>query len=298
MPQVSIILPFFNAKSFLAEAIASVAAQTFSDWELLLVDDGSTDASSDIAQRHANSDPSRIFVIRHEGGLNRGLPATRNLGLQHARGELIALIDADDVWRPEKLEHQVKILQRNPTAAMVYGESEYWYDWTPGKGSNAIPPVAPGPRLYSPPTLLWMTYPLGGAGSPCPSNLMFRHKAAQEVGGFVEEFAGPWEDIAFLSKMFLQHPVYVANECWDRYRVHASSMSAAARRTGAEAQARRFYFSWLDRHLREHRIEDREVMKRYRAKTWDYRYPRTAKFYRKIRAAVRRILPTAASPKR
>ena len=290
MPHISIILPFFNAQAFLAEAVDSVIAQTFGDWELLLIDDGSADGSGAIAQRYADADPHRISLLHHEGGRNRGLPASRNLGLDRARAEWVALLDADDVWRPTKLARQAEIVVHHPQAAMIFGKSEYWHDWAPGNGlSNVVPPLAPT-GLHFPPALLCMTYPLGPGGSPCPSNLVFRREAARQLGGFVEEFAGPWEDIAFISKMLLHWPAYVSDECWDRYRVHASSMSARARETGAEAQGRRFYFSWLETYLRASAVDDARVWKRYRAKTWEFRHPRAASAYRALRATARRFI--------
>src|SRR5437773_8185120 len=94
-PAVSVVVIFKDAGGFLAEAIASVLAQTFRDWELLLVDDGSTDTSSATARREAELDAGRVRYLDHPGHANRGMSATRNLGLAHARGEFVAFLDAD-----------------------------------------------------------------------------------------------------------------------------------------------------------------------------------------------------------
>ena len=121
-PLVSAIIIFLNEERFLAQAIASVLQQSLADWELLLVDDGSTDESTAIARGFAQRDPSRIRYFEHAGHANRGMSAARNLGLDHARGSYIAFLDADDIWLPEKLREQVSALNDNPRAGMVYAE--------------------------------------------------------------------------------------------------------------------------------------------------------------------------------
>src|SRR5438093_8888063 len=107
-PLVSSIIIFFNAEKYFAEAIDSALAQTYPNWELILCDDGSTDGSTQIARKYAERYPDRVRYCEHEGHVNRGMSATRNLGLRHARGELIAWLDADDVWLPHKLARQVE----------------------------------------------------------------------------------------------------------------------------------------------------------------------------------------------
>src|SRR6266536_2693170 len=129
-PVVSVIIIFWNAERFIQEAIESVLMQAYANWELLLVDDGSTDGRTDIARRHAHQYPGRVNYFEHPGHRNRGMSASRNLGIRNAQGAYIAFLDADDVWLPNILEEQVGILEAYPEAAMVYGPIEYWYSWT------------------------------------------------------------------------------------------------------------------------------------------------------------------------
>ncbi len=105
-PTFSVLLPFFNERELVGTAIESVQAQTYEDWELLAVDDGSTDGSGEIVTRYAADDPRIRLIPRPNGGLS----AARNTGIAAANGRYCALIDADDIWLPEKLERQLPLL--------------------------------------------------------------------------------------------------------------------------------------------------------------------------------------------
>lgn len=115
-PLVSIVMPAYNGDRFIETAIRSVIAQTLTDWELIVMDDGSQDSTVDIAQRMAKED-SRIAVVRNEA--NMGVAKTRNRGMDLAAGSYVALLDCDDVWYPEKLEKQVALAQKTG-ADVVY----------------------------------------------------------------------------------------------------------------------------------------------------------------------------------
>ena len=97
---VSIITPTFNSERFIAETILSVQAQTYQDWEMLIVDDGSTDKTLEIISSFQEND-SRIKIFKNE--TNRGSAYSRNIALQNAKGKWIAFLDSDDIWHPEKL---------------------------------------------------------------------------------------------------------------------------------------------------------------------------------------------------
>jgi glycosyltransferase involved in cell wall biosynthesis len=127
---VSVIIIFLNTEKYLGEAIESVIAQTYEDWEILLVDDGSTDRSAEIAQHYTRLRPDQIQYLCHPGHSNLGKGASRNLGIQHAKGDYLAFLDADDVWLPQKLKEQVPVFDKHAEAGMVYGQTLYWYSWS------------------------------------------------------------------------------------------------------------------------------------------------------------------------
>ena len=112
---VSIIMPVYNAGDFLVEAIESVRKQTHQNWELIAINDGSTDNSLDILKQSANQD-KRIKIVNTE---HKGLPYALNTGLKEAQGEFIARMDADDVNHPKRLETQLKYLQNHPDIILV-----------------------------------------------------------------------------------------------------------------------------------------------------------------------------------
>src|SRR4051812_19789675 len=125
-PLVSVITPFYEAAPFIEHAIASVGGQTYSNWELILVDDGSGDGGSEIARAATNS-VADIHYLEHPGHAHRGVSASRNAGAAVARGDLIALLDADDLFLPTKLERQVAALQAHPAAGMVIANTLFWH---------------------------------------------------------------------------------------------------------------------------------------------------------------------------
>lgn len=261
-PLVSVVVIFLDAERFLEEAIGSVLAQSYPHWELLLVDDGSTDRSSAIARRLAESDPARIRYLEHPGHRNLGMSASRNLGLSHSRGKYLALLDADDVWLPEKLARQVAILEAHPEVALLFGAPLYWFGWTGAAADQArdyvIDLKLPAERVYDPPALL-VAFLDGSAPPPCPSDVLVRRQAAAEAGGFEDRFRGMYEDQAFFAKLLLRYPAYASGETWDRYRQHPDSCYAVAKASGTREAARRFYLTWLRDHLRQHRLAEGPV---------------------------------------
>lgn len=118
---VSVIVPVFNGERFLAETLDSLRAQTFSAWEALLVDDGSSDGTASLMSKYAREEP-RFKVLKHDQ--NYGLSAARNTGIAQATGEWVALLDGDDVWIPSKLERQLSIAKDNAKANFLF--CNYW----------------------------------------------------------------------------------------------------------------------------------------------------------------------------
>jgi glycosyltransferase involved in cell wall biosynthesis len=247
-PAVSVVMIFLDGAQFMDEAIGSVMAQTRGDFELLLCDDGSTDGSTAIAQRWAADHADRVRYLEHPGHVNRGMSATRNLGVGAARAELVAFIDADDVWRPRKLEEQTAIMAANPGIGLLCGTVRYWGSWA-GEEDRMVATGHVQNRIVDPPETSLALYPLGSAAAPCPSDMMVRREAIREVGGFEESFRGFYEDQAFLAKLYLARPVLFSDRVWLDYRQHPSSCSSVVAQDGRYHAVRRAFLAWFETYL-------------------------------------------------
>jgi glycosyltransferase involved in cell wall biosynthesis len=248
-------MPFVNLERYLGEAVESVLAQTYRSWELILVDDGSTDGSARLAQRYALGEPERIRCLSWPGGGNRGASAARNLGLADARGEFIAFLDGDDVWLPEKLEQQVAMLRSHPSIGALYGRTLYWRSWTnrvDRPQGDYLPAlgVPPG-RSIRPPRLLGLCLS-GDAMVPATCSIVLRRSVVDTVGGFEEDFKSLYDDQAFYAKLMLATPMLPVDVCWDKYRQHSESTCARAQHAGELRAARLRYLDWLVSYLRAH----------------------------------------------
>ena len=118
LPRVSVVIPAFNQARFLPAAIDSALAQTYRDREIIVVDDGSTDETPDVARRYGDA-------LRYVRQANKGLAGARNTGIERARGEFVALLDSDDVWLPGFLEHMMAVAEAQPRAAVYFGAWRY-----------------------------------------------------------------------------------------------------------------------------------------------------------------------------
>ena len=254
-PRVSVISIFYNASAYITEALESVLEQSFQDFELLLVDDGSTDESSEVAQAYAARYGPKVRCLQHPGNTNRGMSATRNLGLSEARGEFVAFIDADDRWRPSKLQEQIELLERMPDVDAICGTVRYWRSWE-GGNDTIVPTGHVQNQPVQPPQASIALYPLGRAAAPCPSDLILRRSAVLDLGGFEESFVGMYEDQAFLAKFYLEKTIYFADRIWLDYRVHGGSCVAGVRRDGRYGEVRRHFLEWFARYL-AHEPDDR-----------------------------------------
>jgi glycosyltransferase involved in cell wall biosynthesis len=261
MVTVSVVVPFLNADRYLGEAIASVQAQTWSDWEMLLVDDGSTDHSADIAAEAATADP-RVRVLRRPPDAGGSAAAARNLGIREARGEFVAFLDADDVFEPDNLESRLHGFEAHPEVMVVYGPTRWWHpgaehrDWTEGMRREAG-------RVHQPPKLLNRVVLLQLGHVPCTCGVMVRRRALELTGGFDEAFH-LYEDQTLWVKLMLRFPVYVTSVVGARYRQHASSATARSEASGVYVrtrphQARVPFLAWVRDHARDAGLADDSV---------------------------------------
>lgn len=258
-PSVSAIMIFWNAERFIAEAIESVLAQTYRKWELLLIDDGSTDASTAIAKSYVRRHSGQIRYYEHPAHANLGMSAARNLGLQQARGEFVSFLDSDDVWLPPKLERQIELLVAHPHADVVCGPTRWWYSWTGHESDRHRDSLrelfVTGSTLYQPPELFYR-FLRGEVRTPATCSPLIRSSAIKAVGGCEVSFEGMYEDQVLFAKLYAHASVFVTDQCWDNYRQHHHSHCAVSDRAGSahwgdENAQRQIFLAWLHRYVRE-----------------------------------------------
>lgn len=297
LPTVSAITIFLNAETFIEEAIESVLNQTYRRWELILVDDGSTDSSSETAQKYAQKYPNQIVYCEHPNHQNKGMSAARNLGISRAKGRYIAFLDADDIWLPRKLEKQVAILDAHSEAAMVFNPSKRWYSWTKRPEDTTrdwIETVSDRTdALIEPPALFLASMLEQRVQSASTCSLLVRRDVLDEVGGFEREFKGLYEDQVFLTKMYAQKTIYVTSDCLDFYRQHPNSCVALSSSRKQEGPARLQFLTWVKDYLATQKINNPLLQHALNEAIWPYQHPLLHRFQETIVPLGRQILPTA-----
>jgi glycosyltransferase involved in cell wall biosynthesis len=212
MPKVSVIIPTYNRAPWIGHAVSSVLNQTYQDLEIIVVDDGSTDGTAGLLSNYGNN----IRSLKHTR--NRGVSAARNTGIRESAGPLIAFLDSDDRWLPEKLAVQVRFFQDNPDAVACQSE-EIWMRngrrVNPGKRH-----LKPSGAIFEPSLRLCLV---------SPSAVMLRRSLLEEVGLFDEDLPA-CEDYDLWLRISSRHPVYLIRE----YLVvktggHADQLSARFR---------------------------------------------------------------------
>ncbi|MBD2184528.1 glycosyltransferase [Planktothrix sp. FACHB-1355] len=209
MALISVIIPVYNGEKTIRETIESVLAQTFSDWELIIINDGSTDSTLEVI---ANIKDNRLKVFSYP---NAKQAASRNRGLSIAHGEFIAFLDADDVWMPDKLELQLKALQTNTQAAIAYS----WTDCIDESGQflrrgNHINLTG---NVYA--QMLLTDFLEHG------SNPLIRRDALNQVGSF-DESLPPAEDWDMWLRLAARYQFVAVPSVQVLYRISANSASS------------------------------------------------------------------------
>jgi glycosyltransferase involved in cell wall biosynthesis len=218
MPKVDIIVPAYNAARYLKAAIESVEAQTFDDWRILLVDDGSTDNTAEVVAPYVERLGPKLKYIRQA---NRGLPGARNVAIEHSTAEFLALLDADDVWLPCRLAESLKCFEGRPEVGLSYGfisridADGVVFQTFAERQRHAEGRIAP--YIYMRETDLC-----------CPS-VTFRRRCVDEVGGFDESLRAT-EDRDLWLRIALRYEVALAPTVIAYYRTLSSSMSTDADR--------------------------------------------------------------------
>ena len=205
-PLISVVIPAFNAEPFVKDAIESVLRQSYSPIECIVVDDGSSDGTGCAVAQYGR----RVRLISQR---NQGVARARNRGAAEGRGELLAFLDADDVWLPERLALQARELEGSAAEAVLCAATEVDRYLRPIVERR----VAPRP---SPETMLLQQ----GSLVSCSSNMLIKHSSFDEVGGFHDALSvsADWD---FLLRLLETGPLEYVDEPLVLYRRHGGNMS-------------------------------------------------------------------------
>lgn len=215
-PLVSVIVPAFNAGATLGQTLQSVAGQSYSNIEVVIVNDGSTDRTEEIAASYCRED-GRARVVTQQ---NCGLPAARNAGIVRSTGDWIAPVDADDIWHPTKIEKQVRLaLAQAEAPAFVY----CWFRHI--DGSNRV--VGSGPRVQLNGRAFAQLAYLNAVGNG--SSLLISREVLNRTGLY-DEGLRACEDVEFQLRLARNAPIGCVPEHLVGYRIHQGNMSRDLRR--------------------------------------------------------------------
>lgn len=229
MPRVSILTPAYNAAKYLPETIESALAQTFQDFEMIIVDDGSTDNTKDAAESYVQRFPDKIRYIYQT---NAGPAAARNTAIKNSTGEYLALLDSDDLWIPDRLEECVRLLDQRPDIGLVHGRTKRLIEGI----------VSPGVERNVQYLSGWIFQPLVTriAHISCLT-AMFRRTCVDTVGLFDEarECIGV-EDRDLWIRISKYYPIHFINQELGIYRIISSGIS---RNTERMVEGRKYVIS-------------------------------------------------------
>ncbi len=209
--QVAVVMPCYNAQATLPETLESIAAQTFEDFCLVAVNDGSQDQTADILESFAQRFPERVVVIDQE---NQGQTVAKNVGLERSRSDFVAFIDSDDLWAPDKLEKQVRLMADNPQIGLCYTAARQIDPESTPVGLISVSPSHRGRCLNE----------LILRNNIVASSVMVRRDAVEQAGGF-DTALRACENWDLWIRIARGYELEYLDEPLTSYRLHPNNMS-------------------------------------------------------------------------
>jgi glycosyltransferase involved in cell wall biosynthesis len=235
--KVSIVTPFHNAESTISETAESVFRQNYSNWEWLLFNDASSDKSIQLIEQLQSKD-SRIRVIG-ETKRSMGPSYGRNLGIAQASGEIVALLDADDLWQPDYLERRLEAYEKFPEVGMIYGPAIIF-----GKNQEFIQDTGINDSKLFEPGELILPFMRNIKGTPCTSGVTINRQISENEIAFPQNLRRG-EDIAFFLLVNEHFSVFYDSTPTFRYRRHQASSTSKAQQAGLIHQMDWPFYKWL-----------------------------------------------------
>jgi len=218
MPKVSVIIPAYNCERYIREAIDSVLSQTYKDFELIVVNDGSQDRTAEVVKQYGSK-------VRYLYQSNSGQARAKNVGCGYAQGEYLAFLDSDDRWYPNKLDAQVKAMEKNPNVGLVYSDVDLideegrliqksYLTKRLSKNRRKLPETAIDNHLF-----------------PFPSTVLLRRELFEKAGGFDPSFYQNAEDFPLWARIYKFSEFYQLPYPLIQRRIHGQQASRKRNRT-------------------------------------------------------------------
>ncbi len=207
-------------------------------------------------------------------------------GISKANGDLIAFLDSDDCWLPEKLQNQVQILNEHRDVGVLCEASKYWFSWEKANQHDIVVKVGASEGKYFPPQLIYQLYPLGKGAAPCPSGMIMKKSSLDKIDGFEETFTGAnqvYEDQAFLCKIYLNETVFVSDDANNLYRQRSGSLMQSISQKHQYFRVRSYFLKWMDKYLLQHGINDARINKLMRKAKYQSANPGLYLFFKNIK---------------
>ena len=218
LPKISICMPSYNQARFLPRTLDSAISQTFQNFELLIVDDGSEDDSLEIDRRYAALRPDRIKILTHPNGENRGISASTNLALQNAVGEYVVILDSDDLWFPDTLERRLRFIEARPNIGLICSHYDVINDHDQVIKKTAAPDITEDCR-----SALALTHRMVMGCDIGNPTVMVRRSCLNGIEGFDPELLhGDWE---LWTRVVSNHPAAFLKESTALHRRHDNNVT-------------------------------------------------------------------------
>ena len=220
LPLVSVISPAYNHEKYVAECIKSVLNQTYTNWEMIIVDDGSTDSTFSIAEMYAKMDKRIKPFTQKNIGIFR-LAESYNFALSKSSGKYIAILECDDIWTPDKLERQIDVLEKNPASILSWGKA--WLATGDLSHNYSLSPADDSDLFFNKPPGIFLER-LMKSGIPALT-VVLRREALDGTGGFLQGYGLPLVDMPTIVEMVMKGEFAFIAEPLGYWRIYPNQVT-------------------------------------------------------------------------
>jgi len=262
---VSIIIPCFNSGKYLSECLESVLSQDYTDYEVIVVNDFSTDNTLEIACSYAEKD-ARIKIIDNSESSESGASAARNRGFKNSKGEYVVFLDSDDIWLPTALKRLVNLIEKHNEAGWVIGNCIYFDNFRYNLDSYQYSKYDFEEGVYQKQEMV-LKFIRNFNQTPSQGAAIIKRIVVKKINGWENEFKMNYTDQAFYFKILCETRTFVTYDYFLLYRNHEESASLKAIKRGEFQKNEKIFFQWLIRNLPNYEFAERDEVSQYAENT-------------------------------